>query len=462
MIVKKPKLKPMAHQAESLRHAEKNPRVLDLSDAGTGKTAVTIWDFARRRAAGGGAMLVLCPRSLMETVWADDIRKFAPHLRVVVAPAEKRQEAFDTPADVYITNHDATRWLSKQKKVFFKKFENGMLAVDELSFFKHHTSQRSIAAAAVAKYFAVRRGMTATPISLSVTDIWHQALLIDDGKLLGTEFYGFRNAVCEPGKQQSRDPRSVEWTDRDGAEEAVYGALSPISIRHKFEDCVDIPPTTFTEYAYKLPPKVRKLYDHMFRTHILEAKTHGLSSTIRAKNAGIAAQKLLQICSGAVYDNDKLTVELDRGRYELVMDLAQERKQPVIFYQWLHQRDMLLAEAKSRKLHYEVVDGTVSDSERKRIFAAYQARQMDGLIVHPDTVAHGVTLTAGNTIIWPGPIADIELFRQGNKRQARIGQKDKTEIILIHAENTREQEVFDILRTRDAKMAKLLALFETP
>lgn len=450
-------VKPMAHQAASLKHAEKNDRVLDLSDAGTGKTAVVIWDFVRRRKRGGGALLVLCPRSLMSTVWVNDFKKFAPTMRVGVASAAKREAVFSQDLDVYVANHDATRWLAKQKEAFFKRF--GMLAIDELSFFKHHGSQRSIAARRISKHFKVRRGMTATPNSISITDVWHQAVLIDDGRRLGTEFYAFRNMICEPA-QVARSAKAVNWTDKEGAEEAVFGLLQDITVRHKRENCVDIPPTQFIEYEYELPSKVRAMYETMMLHHIITPAEFGIPKTIKAQNAGIAAQKVLQICSGAVYDQDKLTVQLDAERYELVMDIAAERKRPVIFYQWLHQRDALMAQAKLRGLNYAVVDGTVKDIDRLRVFNEYQMGKLDGLIAHPDTVAHGVTLTAGTSIIWPNPIPDIELFRQGNQRQARIGQKHKTEIVLVYAKDTVEQDVYSVLRRRDAKMAHLLSLFE--
>ena len=117
------------------------PRVLDGSDPGTGKTRVQIELFAARRAAGGGAALVIAPKSLLRSAWEDDFKKFAPQIKVSVAPADKREQAFNTPADVYVTNTDAVNWLVKQDAKFFKRFDT--LIIDELSAFKHHTSGRS-------------------------------------------------------------------------------------------------------------------------------------------------------------------------------------------------------------------------------------------------------------------------------------------------------------------------------
>lgn len=448
--------KPMKHQNVSLKHEATHDRVLDLSDAGTGKTAVVAWAFERKRKRGHGALLVLCPRTLMETVWAAEFRKLCPGLTVVVASASKRVAAFNTGADIYITNHDAAGWLAKQKKAFFTRFD--YLAIDEITAFKHRTSQRSKAMVRVAQHFKFRRGMTATPNSLGITDLWHQAYLIDDGNALGREFYSFRNTIQEPSRKQAGQKDVVEWTDREGAEEAVYGILGDLVVRHKKEDCTDIPATFYTHVDYELTPKQRRLYDEMIYKRLIDQRD-GIKGKIVALHGGAVATKVLQICSGAVYDNDKLAHVIDLSRYELVMDLAAERVRPVIAFQWRHQLDELVRIAKARHLNYGVVHGGVSDADRQSIFARYQMKQLDGIFAHPDTVAHGVTLTAGTAIIWPNPIADIELFRQMNQRQARIGQKLKTEVVMVHAKDTVEEQTYAVLMQRDATMQKLLDLF---
>ena len=139
--------KPMGHQAYSLKHGRKQPRVFDTSDAGTGKTAVCVWGFSERRSKGGGCMLVLGVRSTLRSVWAADVAKFAPHLTFSLCPAEKREAGFAADADIYITNHDAAKWLEKKPKSFFAKFDT--LILDESSAYKHHTSQRSKALAKI-------------------------------------------------------------------------------------------------------------------------------------------------------------------------------------------------------------------------------------------------------------------------------------------------------------------------
>lgn len=448
------KPKPMKHQAVSLKHRRLHKRVLDTSDPGTGKTAVCIWAFQERWRKNKKPALILAPRSLLKTTWADDIKKFAPELRVSVARADNREEAFEAPADVYVTNHDAVKWLAKKPAKFFSKF--GELIVDESTAFKHHTSQRSRAAAKIAKYFEYRTCQTATPNGSSITDVWHQVLLLDDGERLGQSFFAFRNTACTPHQVGPRT-EMIRWADRPGAEEAVFGMLSDIVIRHKFEDCVDIPANHEYTVKFTMTPKMRKAYDLLESTQILPMLKAG---TITAVNAAAVMTKLLQICSGAVYDNDGKSHIIDTSRYELVMDLAEARKHPLVFFYWQHQRDLLVLEAAGRKMKYAVIDGKTTDRERDAIVAQYQAGKYDVLFGHPRSMAHGMTLTRGTSIIWPGPTYDAELFKQGSKRQYRIGQKHKTENIMILAEDTRESAVYEILQGKNARMKNLLDLFQ--
>lgn len=457
-------IKPMKHQAVSLKHARTTPIVYDASDPGTGKTAVCIWDFSERRRKRGKKALVLAPRTLLKVAWGDDFKKFAPDMKVSIARATNREEAFDEDADVYVTNLDSVKWLAKKPKAFFDQFDT--LFIDEITAYKHHTSQRSKAAAKIAKYFKYRRGLTGTPNGRSITDVWHQALLIDDGKRLGTSFYAFRNTVCVP-RQVGRSANAINWEDRDGAEEAVFGLLSDIVVRHKFEECVDIPQHSYRTLNYQLAPGHRKTYDTMqqhsvlvFQQAVAKARVLGKPQAIGAAfNAAAVATKLLQIASGAVYSSETKYEDVTNDRYELVLDLVEERKHPLVMFYWKHQAQNLINEANKRKLRWGLLDGASSDSERERIVAAYQRGEYDVLFGHPRTVAHGMTLTKGTSTIWPGPTYDLELWKQGNKRQARIGQTEKTESIVIIAENTIEQGVYDILMKKESRMTTLLDLF---
>lgn len=447
-------IKPYAHQLQSLKHNESTKRVFDCSDCGTGKTLVRILGFAARRAAGGGALLVLAPRSLLRSVWVSDFQKSHPELVCSVADAANREAAFKAVADVYITNHDATKWLSTKKPEFFKRFSE--LVVDESTAYKHHTSFRSKALAKIAKYFDYRCCMTGTPNGNSITDVWHQVFILDDGQRLGKSFYAFRDSVCAP-KQVGPNANAMKWTDKEGAEEAVYGLLSAIVIRHKFEDCVDIPPNHTYSVEYDLSPKQLKAYAELEATQMLTLQ----KQEILAINAAAVATKLLQVSSGAVYGSEGKHVTVDTARYELVLDLVEQRQHSFVLFLWKHQRDALVAEAQKRGVTYAVLDGDTSDADRQRLVEAYQAGRFQVIFGHPKTVAHGVTLTRGTATIWASPTYDLELFAQGSKRQHRIGQKQKTETIVIVAKGTIEEKVWEILEGKNKRMRNLLDLFGT-
>lgn len=448
------KLSPFAHQKASLAHATTTPIVYDCSDPGTGKTGVAIWDFAARRKKKGKCALVLAPKSLLRSTWFNDFKKFAPHLKVAVATAADRGEVFRQDADVYVTNIDAAKWLAQQARQFFVKFDT--LIIDESSAYKHATSQRSRAMAKVCKHFKYRRAMTGTPNGRSITDVWHQVYLLDEGKRLGSSFYAFRNAVCEP-KQVGRNANAVQWSDKDGAEEAVFGLLQDIVIRHKFDDCVDIPANHRYTMEYELPTKHRKAYDQMEQTQILEFRKEG--KVITAINAAVVAGKLLQIASGAVYGDGQDPVLVDDGRYKMILDLVEERQHSLVFFHWKHQRDALTAEADKRGISFCTLDGEVDDDERNAMVTAYQAGRYQVMFAHPKSAAHGLTLTRGTTTIWSSPTYDLEIFEQGSKRQHRMGQTQKTETITIVAPDTIDTRVYEILQSKNKRMQNLLDLF---
>jgi hypothetical protein len=463
--------KPMKHQTHSMKVMDKTPVIFDMSDPGTGKTAVQIWAFAKRRKKSGGCALVFAPRSLLRSAWEDDFKKFAPHLVCSVANAEKREEAFAAPADVYITNVDAAVWVLKQKPAFFKKFDT--LIIDEVSAYKHHTSARSKAINKIKKYFKYRSVLSGTPNSNTICDIHNPVGILDDGKRLGKSFFGFRSAVCAPTQVGPR-PEMVAWADKDGAEEAVFGLISDITVRHRFEDCIDIPETTRFSATYHLTSKQKKAYLEMEATQMMTlvakkdlpaaaaARLRGEKlpyTNVTAINAAAVYTKLLQIASGAVYEaQDKYHV-VDTGRYEMIMDMVEARKHPLVFFLWKHQRDQLIALAEKRGMTYCVMDGNASDKERIDMVKHYQSGFYDVMFAHPKSAAHGLTLTKGTSTIWSSPTSDLEWFNQGNKRQARNGQKEKTEIIVIVAEGTIETKVYERLMAKDKRMSNLLDLF---
>ena len=447
-------IKPFKHQVVSLTHDKTNELVFDCSDPGTGKTYVRIMGFSARRKLGGGCALVLAPRSLLRSVWAADVKKFAPHLTVSVADATNREKAFEAIADIYVTNVDAAVWLGKQKPAFFKRFTE--LIVDESEAYKHHTSARSKALAKISRHFKKICLMSGTPNSNSITDLWHQVYVMDGGARLGNSFFRFREATCQP-TQVGRSAHMVKWADRDGAEEAAFGLLSDIVIRHKFENCTDIPANHRYSLSYDLTKKQLAVYQQLEASQMLLLN----SKKITAVSAAAVATKLLQVASGAVYHAESEYEVVDTGRYEMVMDLVQQRKHSLVFFQWRHQCDMLIEEAEKRGVRFCVFDGRSTDTQRDEMVKGYQAGVFQVMFAHPASAGHGLTLTKGTTTIWASPTYNLSHFVQGSKRIHRIGQTQKTETIVIVAAGTIDEKVYDSMLGKDARMTNLLDLFST-
>lgn len=419
-----------------------------MSEPGTGKTAVHLWNTERRIKASRRKALVLASKSLLEAAWATDAKTFTPELRTSVAWASNREKAFRADANLYITNHDAAVWLSKQPRGFFEKF--GHLVVDESTAFKTPGSLRSKAIVKIRQHFETCDLLSGTPTPNGILDIWHQAYIVDQGKRLGRSFFAFRNATCD-AEQIGPVANMLRWTAKTGASDAVAARLADISIRHKLEECVDMPERLSRMVMFDLAPKHRAIYEHMERESIVDVNER----TINAVNGAVLWGKLLQIASGSVYGDG--TAELvDARRYELVADLVDERPHSIVVFQWQHQRDKLLELFKAQGISCAVIDGETSDRERNEIVRYYQDGMYRVLLGHPKSMAHGLTLTRGEAVIWASPTINLEWWEQANRRIYRIGQRKRTETIVVCARDTQDQEAYDRCMGKELDAATLL------
>lgn len=441
------------NQKFSVSFEEAHERVCDFSDPGTGKTRARLEAFSRRRAKGGGCLLVIAPKSLLHSAWSADSQRYTPWLVVSCAYAENRDKAFLRKADIYVTNHDAVKWLAKQPDSFFKRFDS--LVIDESGAFKHHTSQRSRALAKIKRHFRRRVVMNGTPNPNTVCDVWNQANIVDDGQRLGKSFYHFRSSVCQP-EQVGPAANMQKWHDRPGSEQVVADLLKEITIRHKLSDCADIPENHKFVVPFQMSGAHEKKYMQMEDAAVVQVQ----GGVITAINAAAVVTKLLQIASGAVYDEEGKYHVVSRDRYELVADLAEERKHCVVFFNWTHQRDLLMEEFKKRDMTFAVIDGDVSARKREEAVDFFQAGMYRVLLAHPQSAAHGLTLTRGTRTIWASPTYNLEHWLQGNHRIDRIGQKEKTETVNVLAEGTIEQHVYTVLTEKRDRLTSLLEYLE--
>lgn len=440
------------HQEKSIQFLSSNAIAFDTSDPGTGKSRVIVESFNIKRMRGGGCALIIAPKSSLRSTWATEFNKFAPHLTTSVATADVRDKAFQESADAYIINHDGVKWIAKQPKEFFERFDT--LVVDESGAFKHHTSQRSKSLHKIKKYFKFRYLLNGTPSPNSITELWHQLNILDDGARLGPSYFAFRQSVCVP-KQVGPAANMLKWEDRVGAAEAVAQRIQDITIRHKFEDCIDIPENYAYSIPYFLTPPQAQAYEEM---RLAQVALLNKLDLITAVNAASVATKLLQIASGAVYDDQGNWHLIDRERYELVMDLVEQRTHSVVFFMWTHQKECLIEEAKKRGITFGVIDGTVSERRSAEAVEYFQKGLYKIILAHPQSAAHSLTLTRGVATIWASPTYNLEHYLQGLRRIYRAGQNKKTETITIVAQGTIEEKVQNALDAKNLNMTELLEL----
>ena len=247
----------------------------------------------------------------------------------------------------------------------------------------------------------------------------------------------------------------VKWQDRPGAAEAVAKRIDDITIRHKFEECIDIPPNHAYSVPYFLTPAQLRAYDEM---RLAQVALLNKLELITAVNAAAVTTKLLQIASGAVYDERGDYHLIDRERYELVMDLVEQRAYCVVFFLWRHQKELLIEEAEKRGITYGLIDGSVSEKKNAEAVSYFQKGFHKVVFAHPKSAAHSLTLTRGTSTIWASPTYDLEWYLQGLRRIYRAGQSQKTETITVVAQGTIEERVQAALDAKSVNMIELLDL----
>tara|TARA_S200002703_G_scaffold77569_1_gene66894 strand:- start:147 stop:1496 length:1350 start_codon:yes stop_codon:yes gene_type:complete len=437
---------PYAHQKTTTDFITNTKTCLITSDPGTGKTRAVL----DAHAILGGKTLVLAPLSILEAAWGEDINKFQPTIKYRVAYAKNRKQVFeDNENEMVITNFEAVNFLQKNTQ-YCEQFDT--IVIDEFTAFKNREAKRSKNLKKIISYFTNRIAMSGTPNSNTILDIWHPTFLIDDGKRLGARFYAFRHQVCTP----KFNGFANEWIDKPGIEETVADRLSDISIRFALSDCMDLPDNIVRTINTKLTPNIQKQYKVLAEESVLYTK----SGTVNAINAAARVKKLLQLVTGAVYDEDGVVQFVHQERYDIVMTLVAQRAHSLVAFNWKHERDALIELANKEGITYELIDGSVPAQKRKDIVARYQAGQIKVLFCHPQSASHGLTLTRASTVIWCSPTYNAEHFQQFNQRIYRAGQTQKTETILIQARNTWEPEVYKKLNTKLGRMENLLHILK--
>lgn len=420
------------------------PRMFNLSDPGTGKTRTSLEGVVQR--GSGGRTLVLAPLSILQPAWGNDIEKWTPHLKYSIAYASNRADAFKRKTDIVITNHDAVKWLAENPKVL-EGFDT--IIVDEFTAFKNPTAQRTKALFNLSRLFEFRYLLSGTPNPKSVTDLWAPTFILDGGERLGPLFFKFRNEVCYP-RQVGQNAAAVKWVDRSEALDSVLMALDDVVYRVPLEN---MPENREYTMEVELPKALMRQYRELQKESVLALEN---GEAITAVHAGARIKKLLQLLTGAVYDGSGEYHTIHSERYELVMQLVDERPQTLVAFNWRHERINLEVLAKKMGISYGVIDGTVPVKDRERIVQEFQDGKLRVIFAHPQSAGHGLTLTAGHATIWCSPTYNAEHYQQFNRRIFRTGQTKRTETIRIAAKGTCEEDVYDVLNGKMTSMESLL------
>ena len=442
--------KPYDHQKETAAFLTLHERALVLNQIGTGKTMSALWAADYLMEVGAvERVLIISPLSTLERVWGDAIFTNFPHRTSVTlhGSAKRRHKLLAANADFYIINHDGFNIISDET---IDKFD--LVIVDEAAVLRNAGTQRF----KVFKRWLDRNArtrlwlMTGTPTPNAPTDAWALAKLINSPYCTKT-FTAFREQVMQKMGQ-------YQWLPRPESVDIVKHILQP-SVLYTRDECFDLPETIVQTRSVELTPEQKKHFTIMMRHLVTEISEEG--STITAVNEAVKLQKLVQIALGVAYDDDGGNVEIDcTPRVNLVKEIIEEAGEKVIVFVPLTGTLHMLERELSKHWTVGVVNGAVSAAKRNQIFNDFQnQRDPRVLIAHPATMAHGLTLTAANTVVWYGPIASNEQYVQANGRVERIGKRHVSNV--IHIESTAvERKLYERLHGKQKLQGLLLEVIQ--
>lgn len=323
-----------------------------------------------------------------------------------------------------------------------------LIIVDEATHYKNANSKRWKVLNRIIKPETWVWMMTGTPAAQSPLDAFGLAKMINP-LAVPRSFSSFREMVMYKVTQ-------FKWVPKDNAVNKVHAALQP-AIRYTKEQCLDLPEMTYAKREIELTPQQNKYYKAI-RSHML---TMAAGEQVTAPNAAVTMNKLLQISCGAVYADSGETVEFDiKNRYKVLKEVIDEASQKVlIFVPFKHVIDILSEKLFKDKISNGIIRGDVSVSKRTQLFKEFQETDDPRvLIIQPQAAAHGVTLTAANTIVWWGPVASLETYAQANARVHRSGQRHPCTVVQLQGSPV-EKRVYKLLDQRIDVHTKIIDLY---
>lgn len=442
------KFAPMAHQRTTASFLTLNQKAFCFNEAGTGKTASAIWaaDFLMKQGVIKRA-LVVCPISIMDSAWRADLFSFAMHRTVGIAygDAKKRRKIIAGQPDFLIINYDGVEIVKED----IAAAGYDLIIVDEASHYKNAQSKRWKVLNSLVKPDTWLWMMTGTPAAQGPEDAFGLAKLVNPAGV--PKFFGaWKDRVMLKVSQ-------FRWIPKENSEFTVHRALQP-AIRYTKDECLDLPDMTYVKRDVALTRQQEVYYKRLKNQMAMEVA----GEQITAVNAAVMMGKLLQISAGASYTESGDTVQFDIGnRYNVLKEvIAESTHKVLIFVPFKHVIDMLSEQLTKDGVTNEVIRGDVSAGARTDIFKRFQ-EQPDPrvLVIQPQSAAHGVTLTAANTVVWWSPTSSLETYAQANARVHRKGQTNKCTVVQLQGSGV-ERRMYKLLDDKIDVHTKVVDLYK--
>jgi SNF2 family DNA or RNA helicase len=440
---------PFNHQRETANFLTDNARAFCFNEQGTGKTASVIWAADYLMTAGLiKRVLVVCPLSIMQSAWQNDLFKFAVHRTVDVAygSAEKRKKIANSKAEFVIINYDGIPAIA-ESAIGNDMFD--LIVIDEANAYKNVQTKRWKLMRKLVKPDTWLWMLTGTPAAQSPVDAYGLGKLCVPQR--APRFFGdYRDSVMQP-------LGPFRWIPRQNAEKIVFDMLQP-AIRFEKSQCLDLPDVTFVNREAPLTPQQRKYYKELKDQMLMEAAGEEISSI----NAAAKMNKLLQISCGSVYTDSGAVVDFDvSNRLAIVEEVINESSHKVlVFVPFRHTITLLKDHLTKAGIKCEVINGEVQVRNRTAIFKRFQeGADLKVLIIQPQAAAHGVTLTAADTIIWYAPVTSTETYLQANARIDRPGQRNPMTVVHIEGSPI-ERRLYSMLQNNITNHEKVIDLYK--
>ena len=424
---------PYTHQKDTSAFLTLHRRAFCFNEQGTGKTGSVIWAADYLMSVGSiRRVLIICPVSIMDSAWRADLFKVAMHRTVDIAygTKAKRQAVINSPAEFVIINYAGI-------EIVANEIANGgfdLIVVDEANAYKNSQTNRWKALAKLIKADTWLWMLTGTPAAQSPLDAYGIAKLVNP-QGIPRFFTSFKEQVM-------LKVTNFKWIPKSSALQTVFNALQP-AIRFTKAECLDLPPMTYVRRSVELTKQQQKYYNVLKSRMVIKADGEAITSV----NAAVNLSKLLQISCGAVYSDEGEVLEFDISkRYNVLLEVIEESNNKVlVFVPFKHVISILSNKLTADSVTNEVISGDVPAGKRTEIFNAFQTQpDPKVLVIQPAAAAHGVTLTAADTIVWWGPVPSLETYAQANARIDRVGQCSNTTVVQL-AGSPVERNVYDML-----------------